>query len=506
MDDDPRYFTPMSPARRHSSSAEARDSLNLPSGILRQGSPNHDERRWTMLEQADNPVRFLHHLPYIKRQRQHLQRLRVRARDQRDEMRSTRRRLHHITSELLKATQDFSSTGQVSHDIAKQFQDLELVIKEMDSQEIDNDALESDLIPAEWKLKEAETALYDQILGTPASDMNGSDRESLLTPRTPHHSPPSHPAGLVMAQPRGATAKDRISALTSSDQEVRDRLAILEKDHAALLQHVAMRAEAGMPPDDYSQQLLDTFPQRRGQLWKELAHIAEQRSALEEAFPTNSPPPFKASDIFFGLDQFFGVDTNVSTQDSRPDGDEAMSLSLQSEDDETRADDIAPFLSQPVWDGLSHSPDSMQLDSVSHVLIPTFFWDVRDPVTDNFSNFISMWILRCLQSSWWSFVRFAFESGLDDKFSYKTIASYMKKTWFGPGVVPPRPLALSEKPESVNTSQLPYHDSFTRSPDSNLTQEQGWESHYPKRRHRSVDSAASRPRRGTGVHGRAKTQ
>lgn len=473
------------------------DDITSPPRRMRERSINV-EGGWTVLEPADRPVYFLRDFQNINSQRQDIQLKRIKAREERNKMKVSRQRLLEAGSELLKATRRLRSPVEGDeHDMSAQIENLENIMNELDTQEVYYDGLEGELIPAEWELKEAEQELYNQILGAAPPDQNESEGDTRPTPRTPRNVPPSNLIGPTTPQRYATTAKERLMELAYHEREVRNLLANLEADHAALQAEAETRARVGVPLDDYSQQLLDTYPQRRGRLWQDLAAIADETVGLEETVIPSRSPTSRASDVLFSLDQFVGVNTDAKIQRSEADGDQTLDLNT-GDFDEERANDL-----RPVLDCWSNPEKAKQVSPVAS--------DMSSQGAESLSHFVRTWIFGCVQSSWWSFVRFVFLGNFEDKMTLTTIKSYIMRMPLGQGLFPLPLSDWSEDPESVDSSVLPYFENLTWSPDTRFTYELQPASLQPQRqtrrlqRRHSSSKFATRPRSRTS-HSRANTQ
>ncbi|KAI1620405.1 hypothetical protein EDD37DRAFT_641352 [Exophiala viscosa] len=435
-DDDPRpLHTPFDP-------------LSIPQDVSPLHSPNHSDGS-TLLEPLDKPIRFLQEFRRINALRQHVQDLRVRVRDERDHMKLTRKRMLSQLARVMQPRQDAT----------QQLQSLQPLVEELDSQEISFEIMESDLIPAEWKLKEAEQILYEDILGNAAIERSDVGPHAWAASPTSPELPFTDDVMEFLARQSEYTLKERLSALESADRGLRSNLEDLERNHEALVQDTKMRLAAGVPLSLYSQQLIDDYPDRRGDLLRQMSLIAEAQKALTYR-STIASASSTAVDALFRRDQFSDVDTDADIQSAKSNADET--LRLITADFDMRRGDVFPLLAEPVlnvsgtFDAAQSCPTSPDNQSP----------DTEGDVAESLKRIISKWILQCVKSSWQSFNRFVseVEGYMEGNLSYETIGRYMLQTWFSEDVSVSHFDSRNDV-ESLRTSQLPDDKDSSRSDD-----------------------------------------
>lgn len=417
------------PPRSHTPSS----LFSLPTGVSPVHSPDHSEE-----STLDRPIQFLREFRNINALRHRVQNLRVRARDERERMKITRRRMR---SELAR-------TMRLGRDATQQLQALEKIEEELDSQELVYDFLESDLIPAEWKLIEAEQTLYEDILGDAAFDASGADLDALVIPSTWPDLPFADATMDILARQAELTPTERLLALESADRDLRMNLAYLDSTHKAVIQQSEMQAAAGLPVDRSSHRVTDNYMDRRGALLRQLASIAEARTALASS-PTVASDTITADDVLFRCDQFADVDadTSLPSADSRDD----ENLSLSGGDFDKWRDDIPPLLAHPVLD-VGQADNAVQSFPTN---LESQYPDSAGDIAESLTTFVSRWILQCIRSSWWSLLRFVSEGSFGRDWSYKTIEKYMFQTWYWEDALSVSHSRLPVDLESLRTSQLP---------------------------------------------------
>jgi len=390
----------------------------------------------TLLDPVDKSIRFLREFQHINVTRQEVQDLRVRARDERNRMKSTRLRMHQAFSEFGRAIRH----GQ---DTSHQLRSLEEVMGELDLQELSYDTVESNLIPAEYKLKEAEQRLYQDILGDSAIEQSEVDPHTWMTRSSLADMSFTDATMDLLARLPELTPRGRLSALDSAHWDLRVKLESLESNYEALLRDSEMRVAAGVPVDPISQTLISNYVDRRGDLLRQLALNAEARSTLSSK-STVASESTAATDALFQRDQFANVNTDAGLQTVNANDDETVRLSTA--DFDPRRDDIFPLLTQPVLDSgravkISQTPATDREDErPGDVVLATSASD---------------WVLQCVRSSWWSLVRFMFEGYLDESLSFHTIEKYLLQACFSEGDVSVSQAQVPVDVESSRTSQLP---------------------------------------------------
>ncbi|KAK4940902.1 hypothetical protein LTR10_019055 [Elasticomyces elasticus] len=415
-----------------------------PDVFLLQSLDHSDEP--TLLETLDKPIRFLRDFRIINALRQQIQNLRVRARDERARMRLTRQRMLQASSELARII-------QTQQDAIQKLQSFQHLVEQLDSEELSCDAVESDLIPAEWKLKEAEQLLYEDILGAAAVEQSEIDPNPWVAHATLADIPLTNDAMDHLARLAEFTPEERALALDSEDRDLRVDLGNLERSHEPLVQDTKMRAAAGVPVDPITQDLIKDYVDRRGNLLQQLAFVAEAKSTLA-AGPTSDSDLAAVTDALFQCDQFGQVDTDASIGNVPTNNDETLHLST--DDIHPRRDDIVPLLAQPMMEA-SEAVEAVQTFATYSEIED--FGNVGMGAND-LATYVSKWILACARSSWWSLARFVFEWYLDDSLSYKTMEEYLPQTFSVEKDVLVSHAQAALDMESLPTSKLP-DDSFT---------------------------------------------
>ncbi|KIW30751.1 uncharacterized protein PV07_02455 [Cladophialophora immunda] len=473
--------------------AESHDTFDLPE-LLKEDLTNHNDT-FNHVNRVDNPIRFVTKVQKIRRQRQKVQTLRIQARDERSRMKDTRNRLQEAFRNFLDAGGTIPPQEN-SHDSATaSLREMNATFKELEAQDIDLDMVESTLVPAEWELKDSEQQLYEDILGPSASDGNDSEISVQAIKRIPEtlHDGPNQNYVNVQSPKHELTSQERLSSLARKREEVKDRLLDLTKEHTALQEDVQMRTAVGLPVDKFSQEALGAFPKRRAQLMRELADLTMGINTLNDMVTEGPDLMSKESDALFGHDQFDDLPTDEAmNQESLIESDEA--LHLRPRDHEERNKDILPFLAQPILDTMSHvSSLEEQLAVPPPAQYSSFAWDLLGRDAESISVFVSMWILGCVRSSWWSLIRFIFMSDLDGITSSKTVEDYIKPTWFQSDPDHAPETYCSEDPECSG-----FLGDAVLTPLSDATDDQEviqWESRPLTRRHSSGYSAAAVHRR-----------
>lgn len=246
--------------------------------------------------------------------------------------------------------------------------------------------------------------------------------------------------------------KSRLSALASSAAEVKDRLENLDAERAALLQEAEHRATLGLLLNDYQQHLLNTYTERHHALHTQLATVEKETIALEERFDPLRSIADLASNVFFDLDQFVGIETSIPGKGLGPEEDDTLRPLPRHM--RMRSDDLLPFLQQPLLYGLSRPANKAQLYLVLPVVqYSSISLDPAIQECDTLSNYVSMWILRSVQCSWWSFIRM-FTVEVDEGLSRGSLETYLNRTWFQADS-PAYQDDLSEDPEISGSSNMP---------------------------------------------------
>ncbi|OAL18424.1 hypothetical protein AYO22_10620 [Fonsecaea multimorphosa] len=471
-----------------------REAFDLPN-TLKDHSTSHNDT-WNYLDRLDNHIHFVTKVKKIRQQRQKVQALRIQARDERSRMKHTRDRLQEAFGSFLEASGTMLSLGNGYDSATVGLREMESTFRELEAQDIDLDIVESTLVPAEWELKESEQQLYEDILGSSASDGSDSEIGVQLIKKIPeslHDIPKTHDVNVSLSPEYEPTSQERLSALARQRQEVTDRLLSLTNEYAALQEDVQMRTAVGLPVDEFSQEALAAFPKRRAQLLRELADLTTGHNTLSNMVAEGSDLTSKESDTLFGHDQFNDLLTDAAMSlPSLTEGDEA--LHLQARDYEERNNDMVPFLSQPILDAMLHNQGREEQSLVSpFAQYTSAAWDLRGRGPELLSAFVSMWIVGCLQSSWWSLIRFISIIDLDGKLPIETFVEYINRTLFqGDNGYNTHPY-LSEDPERSGFSCTLEDEIFT--PLSGATdkfnQELQWKTRPLKRRHSSGYSAAT---------------
>ena len=265
----------------------------------------------------------------------------------------------------------------------------------MGKQEILVDWLESQLIPAEWALKEAEQELYGVVAGEPALDQDEFQVDVRSFPDTSSYVPDAIDAMNTPYPPHELVAEERLAALDSSDSQLRTRLEKLDNDYAAIAQDARMRAAAGVPLDDFSQNFIAAYPNRRGDLVKDLAAISKEKRVLQSDSMLTSRPT-SPTEALLRFDQFSGGDTDLRLQTWEHNDDET--LQLQDEEYEARKDDLAPLLAHATLTNMKDIDRTMSTVGLEENDYITSNQENNES-TDGLASFVSKWLLGCITAS-----------------------------------------------------------------------------------------------------------
>lgn len=220
MTDELPYMLPPSPQRKRLSKPAFRDAGDLHSSPkLLSEPPEHHDGDWTMLEPTIRSV-LVHEFRKFDSQRQHVQMLRVLARDERHRMRTMRQRFQEAAAQLIQTSRLYASTPETNAgknaEANLKFQHIEKCFQELETQEMRYDLLESDLIPAEWELNKVEREYNTRALGIDQVmlDRSGSAILSSITiSETRSRTPPS--CGCLICA--GASADYEVPALCTCE-------------------------------------------------------------------------------------------------------------------------------------------------------------------------------------------------------------------------------------------------------------------------------------------------
>ncbi|KIW19350.1 hypothetical protein PV08_03645 [Exophiala spinifera] len=438
----------------------------------------------TPASQAGKLVQFLHAFQHLYELRKSALTLRLRTRDERNKVKASARRLQDITRRLIRDI-------KLQHDVTADLQALQEVIEKMDAQYMDHDRFESDLIPAEWKLKEVEKNLYEDVRGEPFLDPEWSDSDGRSSPKV---LPELSSYGITMTmttnppQTRGRL-EDEVAALKALEQEMALHLERLESEYEEIAEDAKMRAEAGMPVTALSQDFLSRYGQRRRELLDRLALISEEIRAIEfQPFATDRPKSPTTNSLPLG--QFSNRETDVLLRSYGDNGDET--LQLRAEDYAAREDDLHPVLdrlkSPHANAGVVMFPMSvaaLEVDSCTDSI------SSEEP-PDSSVSIVSNWLSHYFTASWWSAVRFAFEHYLDNTFSYVDIKRYMTDVWSREVGLPMANKPYGSEWKSAYTYWLPGTGDSSPPPVNPPARSHIFHSRPPKRRHSSGDSRTLR--------------
>lgn len=121
-------------------------------------------------EDPPNPtnlvVPFLRNFKQINRQRSQVQKLRVKASEERrGPWKEARRQLAASGSEVLRVLRDLELPPDTREKLSSSVENLENAVKEVEKHDVEYDDVDGKLVPAEDSLKESERSLYVQMLG-----------------------------------------------------------------------------------------------------------------------------------------------------------------------------------------------------------------------------------------------------------------------------------------------------------------------------------------------------
>ncbi|OAP64078.1 hypothetical protein AYL99_00050 [Fonsecaea erecta] len=464
---------------------------------------------WDHLTLVDTHIHFVTEVKKIKRQRRKVQTLRIQARDERSRMKHIQHRLQEAFRGFLKASGPLLPKGNGHDSATASMQEIEAAFMELEAQDVDLDMVESTLIPAEWELKESEKQLYEGLLGPSASDGHDSEIGVELAQKISENlSDRPQLNDIVVSLPPecGPTSQERLSALARQRQEVTDRLVDLSDEYAVLQKDIQRRIAAGVLVDKLSREALEGFPDKRAQLLRELADLTTGLDTLNEMVAEGPNLMSKESDVLFRHDQFkdLPIGDETMSQPALTEGDDE--LHLQAHDYGERNNDMLPFMSQPILEAMSHAQGlEAQSPSSRIAQYSSVAWDLRGWDPESLSLFVSLWILECVKSSWWSLISFLFMSDLDGILSTKTAEDYIKRTWFQSDSDCTSELYFSEDPEYSGFSCALEDDMLTPSSEATTSQELLRESRPLKRRHSSGNSAATTTHKRLSNHTYPKT-
>jgi hypothetical protein len=452
------------------------------------------------LDLIDKQVCFVAGFQELGAKRRKVQRLRVRARDGRSQIKATRNRLHGALHRFFSAIEANRLQVDSAESIMKDFQTAEVAYEELNSEDVAQDMVESDLLPEEWELENTERRLYEAVLGPSASDEDedidvdfGTTLQQVRRPLKAIEDVNSLPGA------DEATADDRLAALVEERRHMKDSLASQEKEYAALHKDLEMRAAAGVPVDIFSRNTLEDFAELRGQLLKHVAGLSAQISDLEAMNLEASLHDSRTSNVLFGLHQFHHLESGNYAQE--PQNGDFQIMRLYSQDHQAPRADMGSFLTQPVFDQLMHA-DAALGQQFAPAVVPysSIEWEVDEELLDNLTNYVSHWILGCVQSSWWSFTRLAAWIDPAGEFTDQATAAVLKATWFQDGAGLSSVFVWSEDPRSSLVSHTPMDQALTPTSNTAGMQEPLWEVHRPKSRHSSGYSGGPSHQRRVSGH------
>ena len=318
----------------------------------------------------DGPVHFIRGFKEIDHKRQMLQYIRIQVKEERQSMKLARRNFLKAAAEVQKSASSFGHGDQGDlPPLPNPLEDLSRSLRELEEIEVPYEDLEDKLIPAEYELQELEEDLYGNM----------------------RVDKPPEQIDRISDYPTSVHSKD----LSLNAQTVRGRLFALESEYADLVAEQGRRAEVGATLDDYEQDLLDSYPRRRGQLWAELADVEEQharRSITVEAMDG------ALADIGSQFDNFDTRRFPSQLVETRPGIHPLRGGSGQ----DKQSDDATIFQSQtehfqersniltPISDRL--------LDPVVEDFFPNVSFGLQDLKDDFWFDFVGNWLSKCVQS------------------------------------------------------------------------------------------------------------
>ncbi|KAL6241536.1 hypothetical protein RBB50_011559 [Rhinocladiella similis] len=435
---------------------------------------------------AGKLMQFFHEFQHLYDLRNSAQTLRLRTRDERNKVKSSTRRLQDITRRLIREI-------KLQHDVTADLQALEEVIEEMDAQYINHDMYESDLIPAEWKLKEAEKNLYGDLTGKPFLDPAWSESDGRSSPNILPQLPSYGITMITAENPHQlhGQLEGAVADLKASEQETTLQLERLKIEYDEITEDANMHSGVGMPTTALTQDFLSGYAQRRGRLLDKLVMISEEIRALESQSSAFGRPKSPTADSL-PLDQFSDRETDVLLRTYEDNGDDT--LQLRAEDYGAREDDLNPVLDRITFtranDGAGILPMSlgaMGTGSYPHSV------STEEPFDSSVIT-VSKWLFNCFTTSWWSAVRFAFEHYLDNTFSYVAIKRYMTDGWFKEVGLPLSNQPYGSELKSVYTYWWPETSNSSPARVDPPVRSLGQHRSPQKRRHSSGDSRSVRPK------------
>lgn len=130
---------------------------------------------------TDLAVPFLQKFKTINKNRVQVQKLRVKAGEERGQMKEALRQLSAAGDQVVKALKDLVSQEDMLK-ISSSFDKLKDAVKDVDKRDIEYDDVQGQLVPAEWALKESEQVLYSHLLGLGSqipTDIETNDKEDI---------------------------------------------------------------------------------------------------------------------------------------------------------------------------------------------------------------------------------------------------------------------------------------------------------------------------------------
>lgn len=428
---------------------------------------------------ADKLIQFLRQFHRLYDLRTDAQALRLHTRDERNKVKSSTRRLQGITRRLVRGI-------KLQGDVTADLQALEGVIEEIDAQYINHDMYESDLIPVEWKLKEAEKNLYEDLTGEAFLDPAWSEDDGQSSPNV---APQLSSLGITMIttesphQPH-RPLDDAVAALKASELETTLELDRLKSEYDEIIEDANMYSASGMSVTTLTQDFLSDYTQRREALLDKLAVLSEDIRALESQSSAGDRPKSPTTDSL-PVNQFSDRATDVLLRTYADNGDET--LQLHAADYRARESDLTPVLDCVEFsranDGIGILPTSLatlKKGGYAHSI------SLEQPYDGGITT-VSKWLSHYFTSSWWSAVRFAFEHYLDNTFSYIAIKRYLTDLYIKEAGLPIANETYGSDQKSAYTYWFPETSNSTPVGVDPPVRTYGQHSSPQKRRHSSGD-------------------
>ena len=274
--------------------------------------------------------------------------------------------------------------------------------------EDDYERLEDLLNREEWELKEMEQALFNPNVSAQISLLDNDDVmwfEHNLEQETMSASTQS---GRVDESPSMA----RYLSRKGDAEHLRQQLVEMEAEQAQLVEEEQMRAQVGLSLDADSRAILEGFEKHRDALRREIKHVEEDISRLQDVL-TNKDL------IFFSINRFHENSLEASNQSITELLSQDNSYAADTEGGTTDAESLSqdPLL-------LSHE------ESCQHDFVETSDENTTDSITT--PRYVSRWLLHMLRKSIPEIQRYKSTDELQEvkrKYSQDQLKDLVLKWW-----------------------------------------------------------------------------